>query len=127
MLQPIIFLSGTLLDLETLRAYILNYMSTHALFLFQVTTFARRAILERRCSSSRLDKLRLEHKSCNFLVRDATVVTTYMHCANAMQVVGGPDDSIVFVTLKEGVCFGEIALLGSEGTNRLKLYQENVF
>ena len=35
-----------------------------------------------------------------------------------VEVVGGPDDSIVFVTLKEGVCFGEIALLGSEGTNR---------
>jgi len=35
-----------------------------------------------------------------------------------VQVVGGPDDSVVFVTLGEGVCFGEIALLGSEGTNR---------
>lgn len=35
-----------------------------------------------------------------------------------VQVVGGPDDSIVFVTLGSGVCFGEIALLGSGGMNR---------
>jgi cyclic nucleotide gated channel beta 1 len=36
-----------------------------------------------------------------------------------VQVVGGENDSIVFVTLGEGVCFGEIALLGSsEGTSR---------
>ena len=36
----------------------------------------------------------------------------------AVQVVGGPNDSIVFVTLGEGVCFGEIALLGTGGMNR---------
>lgn len=35
-----------------------------------------------------------------------------------VQVVGGPDDSIVFVTLGQGVCFGEIALLGSGKMNR---------
>ena len=35
-----------------------------------------------------------------------------------VQVVGGPEDSVIFVTLGSGVCFGEIALLGSEGTNR---------
>jgi cyclic nucleotide gated channel beta 1 len=35
-----------------------------------------------------------------------------------VQVVGGPDDSIIFVTLGSGVCFGEIALLGSGKMNR---------
>ena len=35
-----------------------------------------------------------------------------------MQVVGGPNDSIIFVTLGVGVCFGEIALLGTGGMNR---------
>lgn len=35
-----------------------------------------------------------------------------------VQVVGGPDNSQVFVTLGSGVCFGEIALLGSGGMNR---------
>ena len=33
-------------------------------------------------------------------------------------MVGGPNDSIVFVTLGPGVCFGEIALLGTGGMNR---------
>lgn len=32
--------------------------------------------------------------------------------------MGGPDDSIVFVTLGTGVCFGEIALLGKGAMNR---------
>ena len=32
--------------------------------------------------------------------------------------MGGPNDSIVFVTLGTGVCFGEIALLGSGKMNR---------
>ena len=34
------------------------------------------------------------------------------------KVVGGPNDSIIFVTLGPGVCFGEIALLGTGGMNR---------
>lgn len=38
--------------------------------------------------------------------------------SGAVQVVGGPGDSIVFVTLGQGVCFGEIALLGTGGMNR---------
>ena len=38
--------------------------------------------------------------------------------SGAVQVVGGPNDSIVFVTLGQGVCFGEIALLGTGGMNR---------
>ena len=32
--------------------------------------------------------------------------------------MGGPNDSIIFVTLGPGVCFGEIALLGTGGMNR---------
>ena len=35
-----------------------------------------------------------------------------------LKVVGGPNDSIIFVTLGPGVCFGEIALLGTGGMNR---------
>ena len=38
--------------------------------------------------------------------------------SGAVQVVGGPNDSIIFVTLGQGVCFGEIALLGTGGMNR---------
>ena len=38
--------------------------------------------------------------------------------SGAVQVVGGPNDSIIFVTLGPGVCFGEIALLGTGGMNR---------
>ena len=37
---------------------------------------------------------------------------------NFTKVVGGPNDSIIFVTLGPGVCFGEIALLGTGGMNR---------
>ena len=37
--------------------------------------------------------------------------------SGAVQVVGGPNDSLVFVTLGQGVCFGEIALLGTGGMN----------
>ena len=35
-----------------------------------------------------------------------------------VQVVGGLEDSVVFVTLGAGVCFGEIALLGTGNMNR---------
>ena len=45
--------------------------------------------------------------------KEMFIITT-----GAVQVVGGPNDSIVFVTLGEGVCFGEIALLGTGGMNR---------
>ena len=42
---------------------------------------------------------------------------------SSSQVVGGPDDSIIFVTLGAGVCFGEIALLGTGKMNRCKLFR----
>ena len=45
--------------------------------------------------------------------KEMFIITT-----GAVQVVGGPNDSIVFVTLGQGVCFGEIALLGTGGMNR---------
>ncbi len=34
------------------------------------------------------------------------------------EVVGGRNDSMVFVTLGPGTCFGEIALLGTGHMNR---------
>ena len=59
-----------------------------------------------RCSSSPLGRCR-----CSF----EGVLFKGITC---LKVVGGPNDSIIFVTLGPGVCFGEIALLGTGGMNR---------
>ena len=45
-----------------------------------------------------------------------------MKANSLLQVVGGPNDSIIFVTLGAGVCCGEIALLGTGKMNRCKLF-----
>ena len=51
-------------------------------------------------------------------VRPGEHLCFHMSVLSLDKVVGGPNDSIIFVTLGPGVCFGEIALLGTGGMNR---------
>ncbi|CAB4062043.1 CNGB1 [Lepeophtheirus salmonis] len=45
--------------------------------------------------------------------KEMFIITT-----GSVQVVGGENNSVVFVTLGQGVCFGEIALLSTGTMNR---------
>ena len=55
----------------------------------------------------------------SFVIQKGDVgMEMFIVSSGAVQVVGGPNDSIVFVTLGQGICFGEIALLGTGGMNR---------
>ena len=64
------------------------------------------------------DLLVLFHQESDVCQKGDVGMEMFIVSSGAVQVVGGPEDSIVFVTLGQGVCFGEIALLGTGGMNR---------
>uniref|UniRef100_A0A672G5S6 Cyclic nucleotide-binding domain-containing protein n=1 Tax=Salarias fasciatus TaxID=181472 RepID=A0A672G5S6_SALFA len=78
------------------------------------------------CDQQMLVDMLLRLKSIVYLPGDFVVKKgdigkeMYIIKSGAVQVVGGPDNSIVFVTLKAGCVFGEISLLQSskDGGNR---------
>ncbi|XP_063062953.1 cyclic nucleotide-gated cation channel beta-3-like [Engraulis encrasicolus] len=78
------------------------------------------------CDNQMLIDMLLRLKSIIFLPGDFVVKKgdigkeMYIIKSGAVQVVGGPDNSIIFVTLKAGCVFGEISLLQSSanGGNR---------
>uniref|UniRef100_A0AAV2L2I4 Cyclic nucleotide-binding domain-containing protein n=1 Tax=Knipowitschia caucasica TaxID=637954 RepID=A0AAV2L2I4_KNICA len=78
------------------------------------------------CDQQMLVDMLLRLKSIIYLPGDFVVKKgdigkeMYVIKSGAVQVVGGPDNSIVFVTLKAGCVFGEISLLQSakDGGNR---------
>ncbi|XP_056155225.1 cyclic nucleotide-gated cation channel beta-3-like [Lampris incognitus] len=78
------------------------------------------------CDQQMLVDMLLRLKSIVYLPGDFVVTKgdigkeMYIIKSGAVQVVGGPDNSIVFVTLKAGCVFGEISLLQSakDGGNR---------
>ncbi|XP_077410421.1 cyclic nucleotide-gated channel beta-3-like [Vanacampus margaritifer] len=90
-----------------------------------LATFQKIALFQ-GCDQQMLVDMLLRLKSIIFLPGDFVVKKgdigkeMYVIKSGAVQVVGGPDNSIVFVTLKAGCVFGEISLLQSakDGGNR---------
>uniref|UniRef100_A0A3Q1HT69 Cyclic nucleotide gated channel subunit beta 3, tandem duplicate 1 n=1 Tax=Acanthochromis polyacanthus TaxID=80966 RepID=A0A3Q1HT69_9TELE len=90
-----------------------------------LTTF-QKIDLFKGCDQQMLVDMLLRLKSIIYLPGDFVVKKgdigkeMYIIKSGAVQVVGGPDNSIVFVTLKAGCVFGEISLLQSskDGGNR---------
>ncbi|XP_075931351.1 cyclic nucleotide-gated channel beta-3-like [Anarhichas minor] len=90
-----------------------------------LTTFQKIALFQ-GCDQQMLVDMLLRLKSIVYLPGDFVVKKgdigkeMYVIKSGAVQVVGGPDNSIVFVTLKAGCVFGEISLLQSakDGGNR---------
>uniref|UniRef100_A0A671UR56 Cyclic nucleotide gated channel subunit beta 3, tandem duplicate 2 n=1 Tax=Sparus aurata TaxID=8175 RepID=A0A671UR56_SPAAU len=90
-----------------------------------LTTF-QKIDLFKGCDQQMLVDMLLRLKSIIYLPGDFVVKKgdigkeMYIIKGGAVQVVGGPDNSIVFVTLKAGCVFGEISLLQSskDGGNR---------
>ncbi|XP_053269040.1 cyclic nucleotide-gated cation channel beta-3 [Pleuronectes platessa] len=90
-----------------------------------LTTF-QKIELFKGCDQQMLVDMLLRLKSIVYLPGDFVVKKgdigkeMYIIKGGAVQVVGGPDNSIVFVTLKAGCVFGEISLLQSskDGGNR---------
>ncbi|XP_077364794.1 cyclic nucleotide-gated channel beta-3 [Festucalex cinctus] len=90
-----------------------------------LATFQKIALFQ-GCDQQMLVDMLLRLKSIIFLPGDFVVKKgdigkeMYIIKSGAVQVVGGPDNSIVFVTLKAGCVFGEISLLQSakDGGNR---------
>uniref|UniRef100_A0A8C4IGL8 Cyclic nucleotide-binding domain-containing protein n=1 Tax=Dicentrarchus labrax TaxID=13489 RepID=A0A8C4IGL8_DICLA len=90
-----------------------------------MATFQKIALFQ-GCDQQMLVDMLLRLKSIIYLPGDFVVKKgdigkeMYIIKGGAVQVVGGPDNSIVFVTLKAGCVFGEISLLQSakDGGNR---------
>uniref|UniRef100_A0A672G2D3 Cyclic nucleotide gated channel subunit beta 3, tandem duplicate 1 n=1 Tax=Salarias fasciatus TaxID=181472 RepID=A0A672G2D3_SALFA len=90
-----------------------------------LATFQKIALFQ-GCDQQMLVDMLLRLKSIIYLPGDFVVKKgdigkeMYVIKSGAVQVVGGPDNSIVFVTLKAGCVFGEISLLQSakDGGNR---------
>uniref|UniRef100_A0A8P4GAG9 Cyclic nucleotide-binding domain-containing protein n=1 Tax=Dicentrarchus labrax TaxID=13489 RepID=A0A8P4GAG9_DICLA len=90
-----------------------------------LATFQKIALFQ-GCDQQMLVDMLLRLKSIIYLPGDFVVKKgdigkeMYIIKGGAVQVVGGPDNSIVFVTLKAGCVFGEISLLQSskDGGNR---------
>ncbi|KAM9332602.1 cyclic nucleotide-gated channel beta-3-like [Pholidichthys leucotaenia] len=90
-----------------------------------LATFQKIALFQ-GCDQQMLVDMLLRLKSIIYLPGDFVVKKgdigkeMYIIKSGAVQVVGGPDNSIVFVTLKAGCVFGEISLLQSakDGGNR---------
>ncbi|XP_069554211.1 cyclic nucleotide-gated channel beta-3 [Brachyistius frenatus] len=90
-----------------------------------LATFQKIALFQ-GCDQQMLVDMLLRLKSIIYLPGDFVVQKgdigkeMYVIKSGAVQVVGGPDNSIVFVTLKAGCVFGEISLLQSakDGGNR---------
>ncbi|KAL4000807.1 hypothetical protein ACER0C_006106 [Sarotherodon galilaeus] len=90
-----------------------------------LATFQKIALFQ-GCDQQMLVDMLLRLKSIIYLPGDFVVKKgdigkeMYIIKSGAVQVVGGPDNSIVFVTLKAGSVFGEISLLQSakDGGNR---------
>ncbi|KAM7390708.1 hypothetical protein PAMA_008751 [Pampus argenteus] len=90
-----------------------------------LATFQKIALFQ-GCDQQMLVDMLLRLKSIVYLPGDFVVKKgdigkeMYIIKSGAVQVVGGPDNSIVFVTLKAGSVFGEISLLQSakDGGNR---------
>ncbi|KAI9542820.1 hypothetical protein NQZ68_016124 [Dissostichus eleginoides] len=90
-----------------------------------MATFQKIALFQ-GCDHQMLVDMLLRLKSIVYLPGDFVVKKgdigkeMYIIKGGAVQVVGGPDNSIVFVTLKAGCVFGEISLLQSakDGGNR---------
>lgn len=90
-----------------------------------LTTFQKIALFQ-GCDQQMLVDMLLRLKSIIYLPGDFVVKKgdigkeMYIIKSGAVQVVGGPDNTIIFVTLKAGCVFGEISLLQSakDGGNR---------
>uniref|UniRef100_A0A673CFP4 Cyclic nucleotide gated channel subunit beta 3, tandem duplicate 1 n=1 Tax=Sphaeramia orbicularis TaxID=375764 RepID=A0A673CFP4_9TELE len=90
-----------------------------------LVTFEKIALFQ-GCDRQMLVDMLLRLKSIIYLPGDFVVKKgdigkeMYIIKSGAVQVVGGPDNSIIFVTLKAGCVFGEISLLQSakDGGNR---------
>ncbi|KAM6953119.1 cyclic nucleotide-gated channel beta-3-like [Aplochiton taeniatus] len=90
-----------------------------------LATFQKIALFQ-GCDKQMMVDMLLRLKSIIYLPGDFVVKKgdigkeMYIIKSGAVQVVGGPDNSIVFVTLKAGCVFGEISLLQSskDGGNR---------